>query len=183
MKRNELIKLRELVTKEIKRRERIKELLENDLIREYIEITNTKVKELDSSNIREILNQILSSFSITKTNEIYVCTSAYCIDYEIVYEETTTYRENVEINSPKAMHKIYTDIETGKHISATEKSNNSGNGQLISDFEKNNIVLNPYNTCQNLNGYYEVKLDFFETAVNDGQAKAKKLILTKYPKM
>lgn len=183
MKRNELIQLRELVTKEVERRKRIKELLESDLIQEYIEITNAKVNKLDSNNIRGILNQILSSFSITKTNEIYVCISAYYMDYKIIYQDTIDYAKIVEINSCSATHKTYIDIESGKQISATKRLDNGVKGQLISAFEKNNIVLNPYNTCQNFNGYYEVKSDFFETAIKDGQAKAKKLVLTKYPRI
>ena len=182
MKRNELIQLRELVTKEVKRRERIKELLEFDLIKEYIEITNAKVDKLDSNNIREILKQILFSHSITKTNEIYVCTNAHYMDYDIIYQDTIYYQKNVEINSHYATYKIYTDIESGKEISAT-KELDDGKGQSISTFEQNNIVLNPYNTCRNLNGYYEVKFDFFETAIKDGQAKAKRLVLTKYPRI
>ena len=183
MRRNELIRLRELVNKEVERRKRIKELLELDLVKEYIELTNAKVKKLDSNNIREILKQILFSHSITKTNEIYVCTSAYYMDYDIVYHDTIDYQKNVEMNSHCATHKIYTDIESGEEISATKELDNDGKGQLISTFEQNNIVLNPYNTYQNWNGYYEVKFDFFETAIKDGQAKAKKLVLTKYPRI
>ena len=83
MKRNELIELRELVSNEIKRRERIKNLLKNNLIQEYLRITSTEYKDLDESNITEILEQILSSFEITQTNGIYVCTSAYYIDCDI----------------------------------------------------------------------------------------------------
>ena len=47
MKRSELIQLKELVTKEVERRENIEKLLESDLIQEYIKITNTKVNKLD----------------------------------------------------------------------------------------------------------------------------------------
>ena len=53
MKRNELLELRELVAKEIKRRERIKELLDNYLVKEYLEMTKTKKVTLDT-NIREL---------------------------------------------------------------------------------------------------------------------------------
>ncbi len=51
------------------------------------------------------------------------------------------------------------------------------------DFENDNIILNPYNTSTNRNGYDEVKMDFFKTSIEKGQAKAKKLILTKYPRL
>ena len=55
MTKNELIELRKIVNNEINRRKRIKELLSNDLIQEYLRITNTKLEELDDSNIKEIL--------------------------------------------------------------------------------------------------------------------------------
>ena len=44
MRRNELIKLRNLVEQEKQRRERIKELLTNPLIQEYLRITSMNIK-------------------------------------------------------------------------------------------------------------------------------------------
>ena len=183
MKRNELIELRELVNKEINRRERIKELLKNNLIQEYLKITNAKFEELDTNNLQEIINQILSTFTITKTNGIYVCIEAYYIGCDICYEDTNYYSRSVDINSSQAEFRIYTDIENGKIFKATSKNENKRiyNYPLFNEFELNNTVLNPYNTSINNNGYNDVKYDFFETAIKDGQAKAKKLILSKYP--
>ena len=181
MKRNELIKLRELMAKEIARRDRLKELLNTDLIKEYIELTNTKAKKLDSD--QELLKSILSSFLVTETNEIYVCTRAYLVDWDVCYEDTNYYSRNLAINSPKAETKIYVDIESGKSFTKSKETTNGNPEKLISTFEQNNIVLNPYNTCDNKNGYHEVRLEFFESALKDGQAKAKKLILKKYPQM
>lgn len=181
MKRNELIELRELVSNEIKRRERIKDLLKNNLIQEYLRITSTEYKDLDESNITEILEQILSSFEITQTNGIYVCTSAYYIDCDICYEETNYYSRNVNINSEYAEHRVYTDIESGQTIKG-HKEDHYGR-PLMRDFENENIILNPYNTSTNRNGYDEVKMDFFKTSIEKGQAKAKKLVLSKYPRL
>ena len=181
MTRNELIELRKIVNNEINRRKRIKELLSNDLIQEYLRITNTKLEELDDSNIKEILEQILSTFTITKTNGIYVCTSAYYIDCDICYEETNYYSRNVNINSEYAEHRVYTDIESGQTIKG-HKEDHYGR-PLMRDFENENIILNPYNTSTNRNGYDEVKMDFFKTSIEKGQAKAKKLVLSKYPRL
>ena len=97
MKRNELIKLRELVTKEVERRERIKTLLENELVKEYLELSKIEPNELDSNNIREILNQILNDFTISKTNGIYVCTSASYVDCSICYQDTRYFVKNKRI--------------------------------------------------------------------------------------
>lgn len=52
MKKYELLKLRELLNKEISRRKRIKELLECDLVKEYLSITNTPCVNLDINDIR-----------------------------------------------------------------------------------------------------------------------------------
>lgn len=182
MKKSELIKLRNLVEQEKQRRERIKELLTNPLIQEYLRITSTEYKDLDESNITEMLEQILSSFEITQTNGIYVCTSAYYIDCDICYEETNYYSKNVNINSEYAEHRLYTDIESGKTIKGSKEDDHYGR-TLMRDFENDNIVLNPYNTSNDRNGYNEVKMDFFKTSIDKGQARAKKLILSKYPRL
>lgn len=44
-------------------------------------------------------------------------------------------------------------------------------------------ILNPYNSSKNNNGFMEVQNDFFTTAVEKGQSKAKKLVLSKYSQM
>lgn len=183
MKRSELIRFRKMVNNEIDRRERIKSLLGNDLVREYLEITGINPVNLDSNNISEIISGILSIFAITETNGIYVCTSAWYEECRICYEDTFYYSQDVKINSEYAEYKTYTDIESGEVTLAVKVKEESYGRPLISNFEANNIVLNPHNTSENENGYDEVKFDFFETALKDGQSKAKKLVLSKYPKM
>lgn len=181
MKKNELLKLRELLNKEKNRRKRIKELLENDFVKEYLCITSTDCVNLDCNDIRGILSDILSNCRVTSTNNIYVATRAYFLDCRINYEETNYYRSNVLINSVEAENKIYKDIESGNIVVGYSTSDDTR--PLISTFEKENIVLNPYNTCENKNGYDDVRLDFFSTAIEQGQTKAKLLILEKYKKM
>lgn len=183
MKRSELIRFKKMVNAEIDRRERIKDLLENDLVREYLEITKTNPDNIDTNNISEIIRGILSTFTITETNGIYVCTRAWYEDWCICYEDTSYYSRNVEINSKYAGCKTYTDIESGKIFRAVRDGQDFYGKPMISYFEANNIVLNPYNTSKNRNGYDEVKFDFFETVLRDGQAKAKKLVLEKYPRI
>ena len=184
MKKDELIKLKELVNDEVNRRKRVNELLKNELVKEYLELNKIRSSELDSNNINEIINNILSTYTITKTNGIYVCTSAYYIDYHVCYEETESYAKHVPINSSDAAYRIYTDIESGERKQAAKDSKNSFLIQTITtDFEKENIVLNPYNTSKNNNGYREVRMDFFTNAINYGQTKSKKLLLEKYPRL
>ena len=91
-------------------------------------------------------------------------------------------RKNTEIVTEKALHNlILEDIESESIVVASSLSDS--NMTLISKFESENIVLNPYNTSNNKNGYDDVHLDFFSSSVEQGQAKAKKLILEKYKKM
>ena len=182
MKRNELIKLRELVTKEVERRERIKTLLENELVKEYLELSKIEPNELDSNNIKEILNQILNDFTISKTNGIYVCTVAYYTDYRICYEDTDYSTKYTKIDASYADYRTYTDIESLKSIVASKDKNKYYNA-VIKEFEENNIVLNPYNTCKDKNGLNEVRMDFFENSLKQGQAKSKQLLLKKYPRL
>ena len=54
---------------------------------------------------------------------------------------------------------------------------------VTSEFERNNIVLNPYNKSDNNNGYEEVRRDFFENTLKYGEEESKKLLLEKYPRL
>ena len=183
MKRNELIQLRELVKKETERRERIKDLLKNDLVNEYLRLTNTSPTDLDPDNIIDIINKVLSTFIISKTNNIYVCTSAWYITVRIFYQDDEYESIYVPIDSNQAEFKVYTDIESEKTILAVRDENESHGRPLISDIEKEKNILNPYNENRNRNGFSEVKNDFFEHALKDGQTKTKRLLLSKYPRL
>ena len=185
MKKNELIKLRELVNIEIKRRKRINELLKNNLVLEYINITNKEKEDLDSNDINDIINKILKSFEITNTNNIYICTDAWYTYDVITYQATGIEVINVSIDSKDAEYKYYENIESKEGLRAVKNitSRVPINETLISDFEKNNIVLNPYNSRDNKNGLDIVRTEFLFNSIINGQAKAKKYILSKYPRL
>ena len=179
MRKNELIKLRKLVNDEMLRRKRINELLKNKLVQEYLQITKTNSIDL-SIDVNDILSRVLELYAITSTNGIYVCTDAYYSYSDLYYELKTI---EVDINSDNAEYKIYKDIESNEEIRAQKSDRNRYSEPLISDFEKDNIVLNPYNTYVNNNGFSEVKNDFFIESLNHGQAKARKYILSKYNRL
>ena len=183
MKRNELIQLRELVKEETERRERIKELLKNDLVKEYLKITNTSSIDLDPNNVIDIINKVLSTFTIAKTNGIYVCTGAWYVNVRSIYEDDEYEAIGVPIDSDKAEYKIYTDLESEETIFAVREENESYGRPIFSDIEKEKIVLNPYNESKNRNGFTEVKNDFFKHVLKEGQAKTKRLLLSKYPRL
>lgn len=184
MNRIELVKLKRLVQEEIKKRDRVKELLRNDLVQEYLRLTNTEESELDSNNLNEIIEQVLNTFTISKTNGIYVCTSAWYRDCHITYEDTDYYSVDVDIDSKDAEHKIYVDIESKERIhAAKDVKENPITKYGIDSFEKGHIVLNPYNTNKNNNGYDEVRYEFFKNAIELGQPKSRQMILSKYPRL
>jgi hypothetical protein len=184
MKRDELEKLRTLVEEERTRRVRNNELITNPLVQEYLELHDLEPLNLDPNDYQNIIYHILDDFRITKSNGIYVCISSYIISCSVCYEDTDYSTTFVPVNSHKAEYKIYKDIETGmKKQAARDPDNHLLLKTLISDFERNNIVLNPNNTSTDSNGYMDVKDDFFVTAVTKGQAEAKKLLLKKYPRL
>ena len=83
-----------------------------------------------------------------------------------------------------SLPQIYGNIETGKFIKARNPNViDDHTDELIPDFESNHIVLNPTNSNENMNNYQEVKLDFFENAINIGQGKSKQLVLKKYNRL
>ena len=183
METKDLIRLRKLLNKDIKKINRIEELQKNKDILEYLELTGIKKFIDEEIDIREYsLRQILENFKIEQTNGIYVCTRAFYTTYNITYEETNTYSVDTDIDSKHATFKIYEDIESKKTIPATrEKSMYYQN--TIEDFENENIVLNPCNTCKNANDFEEVRYEFFDRCLRNGQEKGKKLILEKYTRL
>ena len=183
MKSNELTRLRKLVDNEIKKRERINSLLQEELVKEYLKLKRLDNKKVNSKNIKEIIEQVLEDFKITKTNGIYVCTSAWVTDCRICYEETYYSNSNVEIDAEYAESKTYSDIELGNYIYASLEGSDDYRIPSIKDFEREHIVLNPTNSSVNKNDFEKVRMEFFETAIKEGQTKSKNKILSKYKRL
>ena len=114
-----------------------------------------------------------------------MCTGTYFTDYDINYQETTFYTKEIDFDSKDAEYRIYLDIENGKTAIAYTKPEyfEWKNEILTTEFEHDNIVLNPYNSNNKDNGYDEVRMNFFMNAIKYGQSKSKKLILEKYPRI
>lgn len=185
MKKSEIAYLRRHVEKERLNRIRINELLTNPLVQEFIEATKIKYQSLSEDDIYEIICMVLENYKLTGTNKIYVCTAACEVDCRICYEETDYYTRDLKIDDPSAEYKIYVNIESLDYVKAyLEKGEGMyRNSFVISEFEKENIVLNPYNIRTNQNGLGEVRELFLTTALQSGQVKAKKLVLSKYPRL
>ena len=172
MKKSELIELRELIREEKNRRKRISELLKNNSVKEILELSKTVIVEENE----DILRKILKSYKVTSTNDIYVCTCSYYT----YYGYADTYEFLVPLDSSKAESKIYCNIESCESVSAKADSLIFGK---ITDFENDHIVLNTSNVSGDKNGFDEVREEFFDIALRQGQLKAKNLILSKYPRL
>ena len=189
------------------KRNKINTLLSNELIKEFESLTNLNINELQLNDNWTILEEILNNFKITESNGILVCTGSYSAYCNIYYQETEYYTKEESFNNPNIEYQIFEDIETRKmYVAYTEKyikdkieeqkkyynieditpsefCYKKYGRYLVSDLIKKYTVLNPYNSSENRNGFNEVQKDFFITAIEKGQLKAKQLVLNKYPKL
>ena len=171
MERKELIYLKKRLQEEKEKRDKIKNLQDN--VKELISLIEIN-PDLFIKEDFELLKIILKNYKITNTNNIYVATKAFNLNYGY-YE--------IPIRSLDVGSRIYTNIEDKCTVKAWISEQAYDKRTITSEFEKDNIVLNPYNTSVNENGYEKVRQEFFENAIKYGQAKSKKLILSKYPRL
>ena len=212
MKREELIKLKKMYNQELERRIRINQLLKEDNVLEYLKLNGINLERMQIEDTWSIIKELLKNIEITETNSILVHTSNYMLECKMCYEETDYYRIAVSFNDNKTEYQTFRNIETGKiytscsddyvknefdnnnysyyfpeknesNITLSEFCHKFYNRVLTSELRQKCIILNPYNSSKNQNGYEEVRKDFFETAITKGQTSAKKLILSKYPLM
>ncbi len=207
MKKTELIMLKRLLQQEIERRNRINTLLSNGLIQEFLSLNSLDIHELPLDDKWIILEELLKKFIITESNGILVCTNNYIVDCIICYQETNYYVKEVPFDSQYIEYQKFKDIETSKtyiayldsyiqdlidkenkystriKMTPSEFCHTRYRGYLISELKEKYTILNPCNSSKNDNGFKEVQKDFFETAIEKGQPKAKKLILEKYQLM
>lgn len=207
MKKSELVKLKKLLNNEINRRDRINELLSKDLIQEFLSLNKLDISKLQNDDNWLILQELLKEFEITESNGILVCTACYTTDCTIYYQETEYFTRPVSFDSNYIEHHAFKDIETGKiykaysdryiHSLVREESkiypfeiiipsefcHKRYGRYLVSELKERYTLLNPYNSMKNENGFKEVQRDFFTTAIEKGQPKAKQLVLSKYQHM
>lgn len=183
MKPNQLVYLKKALKYEKEKILRINELLQNESVIEFL-----KLKGIDNQLLFidewEILKKILEDYEFNQTNGVYVCIGAFYEDCNICYQETNYHICSTDIFSKLAEYRVYKDIESGVVRKAFLNKNSMENFLVLSkQFEQENIVLNPYGTSKNKNGYEEVRETFFVEAIKNGQPKAKQFILNKYNRM
>ena len=208
MKKAELIRLKKILKQETDRRNKIKKLLSNDLVQEFILLNNLNIQDLPIDDKWLILDELLKDFEITESNGILVCIGNFVTACRICYQETDYYEQEVSFDSEYIKYQRFKHIETNKiytafcdsyiqqkyeenkclifpnitSMSVSEFCHNRY-GRLTSELKEKYTILNPYNSSKNNNGFKEVRKDFFTTAIEKGQQKAKQLVLSKYPQM
>jgi len=207
MKKAELIKLKKILEQEMTRRNKINELLSNNLIQEFLSLNNLNINELQVDNKWLILKELLKDFKITESNGILVCSGSYLTSCSICYQETNYETKEVSFDNPYIEYQMFKDIETSKiHIAYADKyikglvdqeneryhrtkitphefCHSRYGRYLVSELMNKYTILNPYNSSKNENGFNEVQKDFFMTSIEKGQPKAKQLVLSKYSQM
>lgn len=204
MKPSELIKLKKLLQQETKKRNRMNELFNNEIIQEFILLNEINLNPPETDKY-VILNELLKKFEITESNGILVCIGNYLPIREIIYQETNCYEKKVEFDNEYIHYQKFKDIETNRiykaytdsyiqksfekdsyyryYLTPSEYCYKLFNKYLVSELKEKYTILNPYNTIKNDNGFNEVRKDYFITSIEQGQTKAKQLILKKYPQM
>ncbi len=204
MKKEELIKLKKTITQETNKRNRINELFTNELIQEFILLNDINLNPPETDKYL-MLNELLKKFEITESNGILVCIGNYLLTGDIIYQETNWYEKKLEFDNKYIQYQKFKDIETNRIYKAytddyiqkcfekdsyyryyptpSEYCHKLYNRYLVSELKEKYTILNPYNTIKNDNGFNEVRKDYFITSIEQGQTKAKQLILKKYPQM
>lgn len=186
MTSNDLRKIKTKLEEKIQRRNKLNKYLNDKKIQKFIDLANIKVDKKDV-NKEKLLNEVLNDIIIKNTDNIYICDAAYTLDCIIEQDDKIYYERKVDFGYKDIKYKDYINIESEvsticyKDESILETSN-IDKFLLINDFEKENIVLNPYNISGN-NGFNEVRLEYFLNALEFGKTKAKSMLLKKYKRM
>lgn len=185
MKEELLVKIREELEKEKKKQEennnkskRIKELLKDEKVKEFLELTcityeigRTK-KMLTDDIIASIYSKYLYLIKENETNGLYVYLGTYKYSDEIdIVHGGRDYR--VAYDSLDADYRVYQNLELW-----------SSNHVLINkcdEFERTHTIINS-RIAFNDKTFYQIQRDFFIRAIKVDQESAKKMVLRKYSK-
>lgn len=177
--REQLYLAKEKVENHNKKVDRIKELLNDDKIKEFISLTKININDIDLDKITEaeekekIINDLIAFLNInmtSNTNNIYF----YMGDFEGKYEKNGRYGYLIKSNNQKLRLKKPTIVKVYRNIE-------NSNDQVIlpvnqcNEFEKENIIITS-------NDYYDTQKEFVKDALETNQEDAVKRLVKKYQK-
>lgn len=181
MNRNDILIIKKMLEIEKNRTKKLNELLKDKNVIEYLNIKGITEEIKDICDDWYFIKNILKEYKIKETNNIYVLIGTYITDSYINYQETDYYEKEVPFDSEDAEYRLYKNIENGLIRKAYLSEEFFGYPKiLVNEFEQNNIILNPYNSNKNNEIYEQIKKDFFTEIINQGQVKAKKILIKKY---
>ena len=158
---------------------RIKELLKDPKVKEYIKLMNLgtpmlkQIKKTDEEIISSFYSKYTYRIKENETNKIFVYlgTYKYSKDYDICHYTPDI---QVDYDSDKADYRLYQDLEDSSSKLIPIKQ--------CEQFEKENIIIIP-NTRYRRKEYYDIRQEFFIKAIKKDQESAKKLVLKKYKRL
>lgn len=181
MNSNELKKLRQLFIEEKNRREKLNELLENEIVKKVFELSKTTINK-EEVDINSIIEDITKYFITSSPCNIYLCLGDYRYErYNDVYESWVDPKRE-PLGSKRATYRKYKNIESKRECGAYIKldENNETNNISALNFEKENIVLFVSDAVNAYTAFNQIRTDYYILSINHGLSKAKKLILKKY---
>ena len=152
-------------------------------------------KEDEEENERK---KILANFptKFTSTNDIYVCVGTYFCKYEPAYPTylqlppIRSYVKTTYIDSNNYICRNYRNLEDERDFyvyrseEAWEKHHHlfelSKHTWPTSEFEEKHMVLNPYNSHIEDNGFNEIRTEFFLDCMTMSQEESKQRLLKKH---
>lgn len=154
---------------------KIEELEQNEIVKEYLNLTE-QINTVDYSQIiaqnkDDLLESAFRKHSnlIKETNGIYVCLGTFMMDNICDIEHgPSDYR--VRRNDPKAEYRVYQDLENYNTKQIPIKQ--------CEEFENTHTVIIP-KTILTEKYYYELQREFLKNAVKYGQEKACQKVLKK----
>lgn len=200
MNKQELIGFKKIILDEYNKRNRIVDLRDSELVKEYmsylincderylVEAARTfqsMVDKIRRVDVEDIIKEFSRYNLIQESNGIYVCVNSFSFKphgtiKESIESDTSDMKEYIDIESRRkeVLERRISDEEYFEDQILGRKSD-----EEIDEFEHNHIVLNPYNSIDNNNGYDEVRFDFLKKAYDTDNEEAVKYVLNKYKRI
>ena len=175
----ELTTLRKQLLQEKIKGDRIRLLQTNSDVIEYMRLRG--ISKMNIETEKEMLARLLNKCVLTPTNNIWILTGSFITDIGRCDEDAFEYNRRVGLFDPEAEIKEFRNLESISvqrlHV---RRINDSPTSQ---EFMQDNIVINPTNGIDPMNGFYDVRNEFVYNAVTSGEANAKALLLYKYKRI
>lgn len=152
----------------------IEKLEENPDVRRYKKLLKIRDSRFEFQNKDSITGYILSKYGQGKIEET---NGVWCLIYEIpVHDYEERFNEPLNELDKDSIVLVYLDVENNQKRIVIKKDEQES-------FEMNHdVVVGKLSIHDELDRYYNVRHEFFDSCLKDGQGFAVQKILTKYSK-